>query len=417
MNYALAGGNIDEPFFKFNIPEYTDTSNKKYFAIPVTSNVNIISSDTDIIFPTSELPKFVADGKDKNEIGIAKDKRISGLINGYDFHTKIPYIIPNIEPKQSIKVESGSDRVGNALNIFINYETVVKAWNSSMTRIDFLEKILRICNQNSYGMFTLVFGLVENNSVPTIIDAKGAPNDKKIEDTIYRFKPTTIKSNVLEFSFNFEMSNLVAGRQIFNSGKFIAEAKSKKEGTKPPINTEAIELPPDAYKSIDNSTMGNADGWYSINNVELQSITAKFKKLQTLKVDIPNPVDKESETATTEANDISSVISDKTMNFLLTNSTTSLTPLIFKNSAVISKSIFSKQEEDGQKKPTLSPIDVTITVDGFSGFTPGQYFRVDGIPEIYNQIGVFQITNTKHSISSEGWKTTIEASHRITPKK
>jgi hypothetical protein len=91
--------------------------------------------------------------------------------------------------------------------------------------------------------------------------------------------------------------------------------------------------------------------------------------------------------------------------------------LIFKDEPVVAKNILEKQAEDKFKKPTLSPIDVTITVDGFSGFTPGQYFRVDGIPEIYNQIGVFQITNTKHSISSEGWKTTIEASHRITPKK
>jgi hypothetical protein len=35
------------------------------------------------------------------------------------------------------------------------------------------------------------------------------------------------------------------------------------------------------------------------------------------------------------------------------------------------------------------------------------------VPEIYNQIGVFQITNTKHSVGTDGWKTTLEAAFRI----
>ena len=65
------------------------------------------------------------------------------------------------------------------------------------------------------------------------------------------------------------------------------------------------------------------------------------------------------------------------------------------------------------KKSTLSPIDVSITIDGFSGFSPGQYFKIDGIPEIYNQMGVFQITNIKHDIDTTGWNTTIEAGFRI----
>jgi len=48
-----------------------------------------------------------------------------------------------------------------------------------------------------------------------------------------------------------------------------------------------------------------------------------------------------------------------------------------------------------------------------SGFNCGEYFKIDGVPEIYNQIGVFQITNTKHSVAPDGWKTTLEAGFRI----
>jgi len=61
-------------------------------------------------------------------------------------------------------------------------------------------------------------------------------------------------------------------------------------------------------------------------------------------------------------------------------------------------------------------LTVSLTIDGFSGLSPGQYFNIDGVPEIYNKIGVFQITNTKHSVSNDGWTTSIEADHRIVNK-
>jgi hypothetical protein len=64
-------------------------------------------------------------------------------------------------------------------------------------------------------------------------------------------------------------------------------------------------------------------------------------------------------------------------------------------------------------KSTLSPIEITLVIDGINGFNCGEYFRLNGVPEIYNQIGVFQITNTKHSVAIDGWKTTLEASFRI----
>lgn len=414
VNY-LVGTNVDKDFFKLESPSYISGKQTKYI-LPVTSNKNIISSSDDIIFPTAELPKFIATGEDKNEIAIAKDKQVSGLINGYNFHVSETLQIPNLPEVQNIKVTTGNTKVGNALNIFVKYATVVKAWNSSRTRIEFLERILTVINQNSYGLFTLVFGCPKDKAIATIMCAQGAPTDKNIEENnqIYRFKPTTIKSNVLEFSFNFEMSNLVAGRQIFNSGKLLAEARKGKD---PNANTEELALPASAYKAIDNSTMGNADGYYSINNVELLRINANWEAAKKLKGTEPGTTEKKPETSTTEANDVSAVISNKTINFLLTKNTKDLTPLIFRDPEVVSKAIFDKQSEDGFKKPTLSPIDVTLTIDGFSGFTPGQYFRIDGIPEIYNKIGVFQITNTKHNVSKEGWKTTIEASHRITPKK
>ena len=66
--------------------------------------------------------------------------------------------------------------------------------------------------------------------------------------------------------------------------------------------------------------------------------------------------------------------------------------------------------------PITAPVDITLEIDGLAGLSCGEYFNIDGVPEIYNQTGVFQITNTKHQIDTEGWKTTIEAGYRIVNK-
>jgi hypothetical protein len=423
MNYVLSGKNVDEDFFKFNLQNYTNEAGKKIYAIPVSSHKYMMSSNDDIIYPTAELPKLKAPLKDAkgnppvkkedNIIKISDKEVVDGVINGYDFHIKEKLFIPNHPTKGKIEAKA-SNRIGNALNIFIKYEYVVKSWNTTYTRIDFLEKILSLINSNSYGLFTLIYGIQEQNSVPTVLDAKLTNVDDVIikqnePGDVYRFKPTTLKSNVKQFSFNFEMSNLVAGRQIFNSGKLLAEAKSNT------TDVGQFPLPDGVYKAVDNATMGNADGFYSINNVEFRKLQKNFEQIQKrVKDNADTAVESdENESATTEAEDLTEVIANKSTNFLLNRESSNIKTLIFKDKSFITKYINEKVLEEGNKKSTLSPIQVTITLDGFSGFTPGQYFKIDGIPEIYNQVGVFQITNTKHSITTEGWDTTIEADHRI----
>jgi len=432
MNYVVPEKNIDDQFFKFELPTYKNKAGKELKILPVTSNRYIISSSDKVIFPTDTLPRIYAPPKPKegqepkegdNVIKIIPNEKREGRINGYNFHSEETLIVPN-DPMNQLITPEGDGKLGDALNIFIKYEDVVKAWNSTYTRIDFLEKMLNTINENGYGLFTLIYGNINDNSGGTIIDAKMTSSDNQVkkqnETDIYRFKPTTIKSNVKEFSFNFEMSNLVAGRQIFNSGKLLEDARKEQKNTE----DGKLVMPASAYKSIDNSTMGNADGWYSINNVEYKRITANFKKAVAAAAAGKPQTDAPPKTSTTEATDFTQIASTKSINFYLDLKKTSvkdITVLIYKDADLIYNAINGILGPEGgvpkTKKSTLSPIEVTIKIDGFSGFSPGQYFKIDGIPEIYNQTGVFQITNIKHNIVNEGWDTTIEAGFRIVEKK
>jgi hypothetical protein len=57
----------------------------------------------------------------------------------------------------------------------------------------------------------------------------------------------------------------------------------------------------------------------------------------------------------------------------------------------------------------VSGITVTITIDGISGLATADYFLIDGVPEVYNQNGCFQITSIQQGINADGWLTTITA--------
>ena len=444
LNYVLetGAGMGPDDFFKLEKQEWLTEGDEKIDCIPVTSNVYMMAGTDEVIFPRQDLPKLYApaiskDEKgnavepkgEKNEVSMLADKVVDTRIGTkakYDFHMKqklknpMASTTPNEAYINDVNDANPNERLGNALNIFVKYETVVKHWQKTYTRIDFLEKVLDTVNNNSYGLFRLVYGLQEERGKPTIIDYKLAPNNIVIQniDRTYRFKPTTIKSIVRQFSFNFEMSNLVAGRTIFNSGKFLTDLKESNKGKQ--MDAGTIELPASVYKAVDNSTFGNADGWYSINNVELKKIEANLKKaveMENNKTGV-EAADTKPEEATKEIKDFTEVIKNKSINFLIDEDEKSnrMVTMIYQDKEFIQNQITKTEKTAKKNKPVTSPLTVTLTIDGFSGFRCGQYFNLDGIPEIYNMVGVFQITNTKHNIAKDGWTTTIEADFRVVSK-
>lgn len=426
LNYVIAENRIDKDFFEFKLPVWNLAGGgKEVYRIPVGSNKYIISSDEDIIFPTNELPEPIQPDPKKTDIELAAgNKYKDGTINGYNFHRNESLDIPADAYNNKLSGDNQGDfRIGDALNIFIKYQRVLNYWMTSATRIDFLEKILNLINENSYGMFTLSYGLQIEDGPPTVIDYKLANQYLKRQNQsgpIYRFKPGSLKSNVREFSFNFELSTLTAGRYLFNSSKLIAEAQSEKNGDNTENTSEYMALPTSVFKSIDNSNSANADGWWSINKVELDRV---FQSYQAATQNTGSVIDEEQKpsgekTATNETVKMTDLIDKKTVKFLNPKDKSKNLKLIYLDTALVQNKI-NKSEKDTQgkdgkpAKSILSPIEVSVTVDGFSGFTCGQYFKIQGVPEEYNKIGVFQITNIKHSVSANDWTTTIEAMHRV----
>ncbi len=399
MNYMLyKDGNFNRQDFEFPLPTYK-SGTKDIECIPFRIHNKLISSSPDLIFPSAKLPSFTGD-KDGITIVLDPGKITEGLINGYSVVEPIPLTLPIGNKTITINEPNGDLINGNALNVFLKWDTILQIWKKSYTRIDFLKGVLDILNSNSYGLYRLIYGPVVTGGAATIIDVKSFGESP--ESPIYRFKVNSVKSNVKEFTFNFEMSNLVAGRTVFNAQRFLTQAFNgvKKEDRK------KIELPSDAYRSYDNSMFGNADGWYSINVIDLEALKTTFKDAQDRGVVVPKEEPKKNEPSS-----LAEVIDKQTTKFKSADGK-KLKLLIFNNVDVVHGIVSSEIKE----KSTLTPIDVSLTIDGLSGLSCGEYFKIDGVPEMYNKIGVFQITNTSHSINNDGWKTTIEASFRIIKK-
>ena len=422
-NVLVNAGFIDDALVGIGKQKfYTDANGGGEMEMILANSAEaLISSNENVIFP-GQLPSFIKD-KTENTIVLKTDKNgnietTDCNINDLEYTIKNSTLFVENEKKHDtspddikgyIQVYSkdGDDiKLGNALNIFINYEAVLSLWRKAYTMLDFLEGILDMVNDNSYGLIKLILGTIEGGKFPAfIVDGKLRQDKKTLQgimtsvDPAYRFRPTTISSIVKEFTYDFNMSENVAGRTLFNSYAYIAQTKAGKN----PDNEQLLGIQKDAYESIDFYRTQNADGWYSLNYVDIKSVEKQQAKAQN-----NNGLEQSTGTKSKTQEDVSKVIDASSKKFKTNNGTKIL---IFQNEKVVSRYVAKSFYE--KNKSLLTPIEISITIDGISGISCGEYFKCDGVPEIHNVIGAFQIENVKHSVTPDGWYTTLDARWRV----
>jgi hypothetical protein len=414
-NTANQGNNSDFILFKGDYFKIKDSNER---IIPITVHNNMISSDNDVIFPNENLPQFTFDettgqikrktnGLVDGSIGVGNNKL--SLIPNKEISFIDPLgknIILNIVDIKNKNGEKLTDlKIGNALNIFVSYKVVGEAWERNTKNIDFIVDILDRINKTSFGLFKLRIGSLYEGALQTVIDTKLYPlnTEQPSNRKEYRFKPTTINSNVRDFKFNFELSDQVAAATIFNSSKFLANRKLVKEGN--PENKDSINLSPELYQSIDYSAFSTADGYFSINEIEYQQlVNTKVKINNDDKKNTKEGVDAEKDAKRKSYDNFQTKFKFKKGD---------IRTLIYEDYSFINTELGLNTEDVRSRFELVTPIKVNLTIDGISGITCGETFRIDGIPEQYNRLGQFQITNTKHIVNTEqGWTTEIEGEFR-----
>ena len=397
---------------------YYEDENLTKPIIPVSSNPIIISPTIDFILP-GKLP-FIGKSQDSKKKDIIildpnPKKREDALIYGKKFNlsdeaSPATYTMYDGNKKQ-IPVPAST---GNLFNMYFRYESFVSIYNGAYTAADVINSIFDTINSNMFGLCKLELQKesdAQTGSPLIIIDKKLQALEPKEEPLkIFRFKVGPLNSIVKEFSFNMELSTLMQAQALYASQLAIGSAKNiTPSGSAAPAK--------DPYQHADLSYAKNADRFYSVNAVEIQIVkdseewnkkieeTANVKKDETKKNDSQEEVE-----------NVAEVLKKNFVKFKLDPTNTKSTPknYIYTDAALIQKHIALPQ--DSEKTNALTYLDITLAIDGIAGISCGEYFHIDGVPEIYNQNGYFQVTNVKQGIDSNGWKTTIEAGYRINPK-
>ena len=429
LNYVVDNTATPDKSFKFELQKFKDAG-KEIEGIPCNSKENIISSSDSLIYPGYLPNVLIGTEKDKKDnlrlVIDSKNPARDCRINEIEFNIKDEIEIPIINQdnkKEWKKIKpTEKNKIGNAANIFVKYEEVVEMWKKSTTRAEFVNAVLGLINENSYGLFTLTISPKHGDGGGmTIIDRKFnsiSETDKdnlKNPTKIYRFKPNSIKSIVKNFSLQLDMGNLVAGQTVFQTTITVENYLNKNN-----------DDPEKAIKQYDEDNAKalkykNADGYYSVDGVDTfltkQKIQEKAEKNKSDKLSQQSKqaekkaADQEEKKSAQQPKDDSEIIDSKVIKFKLPTQ-----PLGDKGKVQI-LILNDKDNVHGQlgitRSPdnttTLSSLTANITINGMSGFSAGEYFRINGIPEVYNKNGVFQITNVRHNVEGQNWDTEVEA--------
>jgi hypothetical protein len=404
MNNVVSKGGVTSDLL-FTVPnqeiQYYRVGDDEYpDIIPITVHKNIISYSKDVIFPNESAANVIVN--DKSEIIFDTSKPTDTTINKKSVIVNKPVYYLSTDPNIPIEgytqlMPDGDDRIGNALNIFISYSAIGNAWEKSISRIDFLTQILDLINANSFGKIKLRYGNIREDSKATVIDVKlyAKKITQKNDREIYRFKPTTMFSNVREFNFNFELPNWLAAQTLYNAQAFLAEIKHGKK---------LLELKSDdkIWSSIDYASFATANGYYAVNQIQyeqLQTVNEENVNIDPPKGNLPTDPALNKETTL-----------QKIVKFKIGKN--NIKTFIVKDESWLYNKLYNS-ELNNKVNQTPTPIDITLKIDGISGFTCGETFKTDGVPEILNKVGHFYITNIKHNVDIQnGWTTTLEASFR-----
>ena len=377
------------------------------------------------------------------------DEQLKNMGVGKEYFNTYPYDTPRTDYDKTI---NGSDENSTGRipirEIFINSAVVKDAFGpESKSFKDIVNHILKVINEDSYGIFKFKLAGGQDNTLK-IIDENflGIDNiiDEDAFDKLFTFDIMSPTSIVKSYNVNLSLPNDAIGANV------AIQALSGTNEQVLPANEEIINA--SSLADIFNTLTANLEEQGIVNAKEV-----KVKYLPDIggfrgKALSDSNVEKQTyqdlyTTELRESNDFylnasySNIINTETL-FEPSDDDDDInttdkpddgrkgknTRIIdavdaeqIKNGFFITKNFqeyFRARIADkfvDKKNPPL-PIKLELTTYGISSLVPGDIFRVDYLPKIYLKTCYFQITKIKHNIGSDGWYTTLETVFRYRKK-
>lgn len=323
----------------------------------------------------------------------SKRQNLSSIIN---------YLRPNPDAKDicipMLTDTPNSLYYGNLENIYLNYKFVESSIANSKNIKDALtficESLNKMCN---IWRLEVVHGNTPNTlsirdtrflDLTHIKNLKGEMGILHTEPLIYYFDSFSQESIVKEFSFNVKLSDIVAGMVLYHANS---------------------ELTTDGKKTTTNER-------FLFNKVSDYLLTA-LKTNRTGGNEVEKPDPKKLKESIRIFEDFRNNIDPNILYFekKSTNGSTNVTRLRLPDNQ--RSKLISMLDDDTNVFTNISSmpmpgVKVELSILGIAGFRTFQVFGVKNLPVPYDNGVLFQVTEIKHSINSEGWTTRVTAAVR-----
>jgi hypothetical protein len=185
-----------------------------------------------------------------------------------------------------------------------------------------------------------------------------------------------------------------------------------------PIDDDGVGLDIKEYKK-DSILVPPSDQFAdaSVGFAQVESISSNIKKIKDEQNEkLTNQKETDEESKESESSDTPSRYVTQTFDELYSRNysggelTDETKKLVL---ARLNHSDIPSDNSNWSIQKTIIPIDLDLTIDGIGGLKPGNLFRIDFLPETYRKYTYFIIMSINHSITTQGWSTSMNAKMKL----
>jgi len=318
---------------------------------------------------------------------------------------------------------------GLLYNLYVEYQLFVDALEKNKTIFQALQYMLERCSQACFDIWD--FKIVIDSNSARVIDTNMTTNNtaNSILNTSgeeHVFLPNTRQTVLRDFNFDTNLDDAIKGQIVFQNR---AELDSESSGGDGSGEGPATNFRDDSTAKFFEKTFSGKDivlgGGERPSKSEIAKSQKKKQSHDTSKFEFSAPLDVTREEAAyeflglgigTEKPDYKKMRREvektveqqgETTKYLFYTADTS-------GSSFAPKFSRKLQSSTGQKSPVNSNnvinIDAQLTLAGIGGFSAYQVLEIKNIPQIFNNVGVFQVDTVSHSVSIDDWTTELKTS-------
>jgi hypothetical protein len=294
-------------------------------------------------------------------------------------------------------IPGGNKRLGYVYNMYINVGFLKDTAEQKENIMDTVETILRGCSDACFNIWDFSIEIEGNNLV--VVDMNASPDD--VDTAIskaYEFFPFTTDTVVQSFSFDFDlpkglMSQMYIGSQTRETG-------SEKDG-------------------IYNNAKGTLQKLFGVDFV---TDTVRDLKRAAPREEEPESGGKDSTQDRKSVTPLEKNLNEQFSNeqsltqqpedgVLRGSLRTGLDGYVFSDvgAELFKEQLLKDQDKNSPRNGTTPlPVNISLEFEGISGLRRFQTITVANLPRPFVD-GVYMIKNVSHEISSDEWRTNVEA--------